>query len=77
MKGQTGCADDSSDIRATRRPASRWMALWKHVGRWYELARQRRQLARMSDAGLEDLGLSRADIHQESERPFWDDPFCK
>ena len=45
--------------------------------RWYELARQRHQLEQMSDAGLKDLGLSRADIYKEIERPFWDDPFCK
>lgn len=42
--------------------------------RWAELARQRRQLATLSDAALKDLGLSRADILTESERPFWHDP---
>lgn len=42
--------------------------------RWYELHRQREQLARLGDAALKDLGLSRADIHNESDRPFWDDP---
>jgi uncharacterized protein YjiS (DUF1127 family) len=31
----------------------------------------------MSDASLKDLGLSRADIYAESERPFWDDPLNK
>ncbi|MCF5376144.1 DUF1127 domain-containing protein, partial [Pseudomonas syringae] len=30
--------------------------------------------AQMSDGTLKDLGLSRADIQQEAERPFWDDP---
>jgi uncharacterized protein YjiS (DUF1127 family) len=42
--------------------------------RWRELARQRRQLAMLSDMALKDLGLSRADIMQESDRPFWHDP---
>ncbi|WP_238474349.1 DUF1127 domain-containing protein [Pseudomonas cavernae] len=52
-----------------------WRALRWQVRRWYELAHQRRQLAMLSDAALKDLGLSRADILEESERPFWDDPF--
>ena len=39
------------------------------------IANMRRQLAMLDDAALKDLGLSRADVQQESERPFWDDPF--
>ncbi|WP_236445372.1 DUF1127 domain-containing protein [Pseudomonas syringae] len=49
-------------------------ALKRHLQRWLELHRQRRLLAQMSDGALKDLGLSRADIQQEAERPFWDDP---
>ncbi|WP_248919225.1 DUF1127 domain-containing protein [Pseudomonas entomophila] len=45
--------------------------------RWYELHRQRDELARLSDATLHDLGLSRADIQQEAERHFWEDPLRK
>jgi uncharacterized protein YjiS (DUF1127 family) len=45
--------------------------------RWHGLGRQRRQLASLSDAALKDLGLSRADIAQETQRPFWDDPFAR
>jgi uncharacterized protein YjiS (DUF1127 family) len=48
-----------------------------HLLRWYELYQQRQALARMSDATLHDLGLSRADIQQEAERHFWDDPLSK
>lgn len=47
---------------------------WRQLRRWQELARQRRQLASMSDAMLKDIGYSRADIEQEASRPFWDDP---
>ncbi|MGE7993841.1 DUF1127 domain-containing protein [Pseudomonas sp. NPDC089554] len=47
------------------------------VSRWYQLARQRRQLASLSDEALHDLGLSRADTLLEVERPFWDDPLRK
>jgi uncharacterized protein YjiS (DUF1127 family) len=45
-----------------------------HLTRWYELHRQRRQLAQLSDSALKDLGLSRADVYQEAEQHFWDDP---
>ena len=47
------------------------------VQRWAELHRQRQALAQMGDSTLKDLGLSRADIDQESLRPFWDDPLKK
>lgn len=77
MKGRTvhACASNSSctqgkSVRCLPNP-------WKRIARWYELTRQRHQLEQMSDAGLKDLGLSRADIYKEIERPFWDDPFCK
>lgn len=52
-------------------------AALQRPSRWLELHRQRRQLASLSDATLHDLGLSRADIHLESERHFWDDPLHK
>ncbi|WP_449431732.1 DUF1127 domain-containing protein [Pseudomonas putida] len=47
------------------------------LGRWVQLYRQRRELATLSDATLHDLGLSRADIQQEADRHFWDDPLRK
>ncbi|KPM61534.1 DUF1127 domain-containing protein [Pseudomonas monteilii] len=54
-----------------------WHAALQRPVRWLELYRQRRELAALSDATLQDLGLSRADIQQEAERPFWDDPLRK
>jgi uncharacterized protein YjiS (DUF1127 family) len=42
--------------------------------RWRQLNRDRRELARLSDDCLRDIGLSRADVRRESARPFWDDP---
>lgn len=36
--------------------------------------RQRRALARLDDAALKDLGLSRHDAAQEANRPIWDVP---
>lgn len=54
-----------------------WQGAYRRVARWHQLYRQRRELASLSDATLQDLGLSRADIMQEAERPFWDDPLRK
>jgi uncharacterized protein YjiS (DUF1127 family) len=36
-----------------------------------ERSRQRRALAAVSDAMLRDIGLTRAEITEEIEKPFW------
>ena len=38
---------------------------------WIDRARERRQLAAMSDVQLKDVGLNRVDIHAETGKPFW------
>lgn len=38
---------------------------------WLERARQRRALQRLDDRMLKDIGLSRADVAHESDKPFW------
>ncbi|WP_417662761.1 DUF1127 domain-containing protein [Pseudomonas sp.] len=48
--------------------------VWAQIKRWNQLAKERHQLAALGDAALKDIGLSRADVMQEVERPFWDDP---
>jgi uncharacterized protein YjiS (DUF1127 family) len=73
MKGQKGF------VQVRPAPARVFGVAWlkaaaARIGRWRELARQRRALASLSDSALHDLGLSRADISAETERPFWDDP---
>ena len=50
-------------------------AAMRQIKRWYELHRQRQQLASLNDEMLKDIGLSRADIEPEVNRPFWDEPF--
>lgn len=76
MKGQCATADACrADVVV---PATaHGFNLWRRLARWYEVGRQRRALAALDDDALKDLGLSRADIYQESERPFWDDPLKK
>ncbi|MFZ3185107.1 MAG: DUF1127 domain-containing protein [Pseudomonas sp.] len=64
-----------SVVTAARQPLKIWpLIILRQLRRWAELARERRQLAMLSDGALKDLGLSRADIYQETERPFWHDP---
>jgi uncharacterized protein YjiS (DUF1127 family) len=38
---------------------------------WLERARQRRALLRLSDALLEDIGVSRAEARIAGGKPFW------
>jgi uncharacterized protein YjiS (DUF1127 family) len=70
MKGQKGYvlvqAHSAFTARALR-------SVKAHIARWYELHRQRRQLAKLSDDALKDLGLSRADVYRETEQHFWND----
>lgn len=76
MKGQKGYAIAAELPRHALSPSALAKAVWRRLKRWQQLAEQRRQLASLSDAALKDLGLSRADILQETERPFWDDPLA-
>jgi uncharacterized protein YjiS (DUF1127 family) len=38
---------------------------------WYERARQRRNLARLDDRLLRDIGIDRATALGEISKPFW------
>jgi uncharacterized protein YjiS (DUF1127 family) len=38
---------------------------------WHERRDQRHALARLDDHMLADIGLSRADVDQEMQKPFW------
>lgn len=71
MKGQKGYVFTDVHSDTTQR------GLAARLRRWYELHRQRHQLAQLGEAALKDMGLSRADTYLESERPFWDDPLRK
>lgn len=41
---------------------------------YLDLYRQRRALAKMDNAQLVDLGLTRAEAQAEAKRPIWDAP---
>lgn len=68
MKGQ-------QDVSAVEQHSIHVVSNLLHkLSRWYELHRERVMLAGMSDEALKDIGLSRADVAQEVERHFWQDP---
>lgn len=77
MKGQKGYALAGQLPEWRFFSVSRLGRCWLQIRRWQQLAKERRMLAMLDDAALKDIGLSRADAMQESERPFWDDsPKC-
>jgi uncharacterized protein YjiS (DUF1127 family) len=58
-------------LRATSRP---WLLVARAADlllAWHERARQRRCLRSLDDHMLRDIGLSRADVEGEAEKPFW------
>ncbi|MCZ4324174.1 DUF1127 domain-containing protein [Pseudomonas anguilliseptica] len=77
MKGQKGYALVSAGRLQGRRSFGILRAVGRQLSRWWQLAEQRRRLAMLDDAALKDLGLSRADVIQESGRAFWDDPMAR
>ena len=44
---------------------------WILVASWIERARQRNALAGLDDRQLRDIGITRVEAAQESEKPFW------
>jgi len=38
---------------------------------WQERAQSRTRLERLDDAALKDMGLDRADVSHEAEKPVW------
>ncbi|NWA27791.1 DUF1127 domain-containing protein [Pseudomonas gingeri] len=50
---------------------------WQRIVRWHDVSRERQILAALNDDALKDMGLSRADVEQETHQHFWDDPMSK
>ena len=48
----------------------RWLAATV-LRAWPERIRQRGRLTELTDAQLRDVGLTRADVRRETEKPFW------
>ena len=47
------------------------IALFDHVLDWQERSAQRRQLLRLDDHALKDVGLTRSEARREASKPFW------
>ncbi|MCY1243119.1 hypothetical protein D9M68_340400 [compost metagenome] len=79
MKGQHGFIGIPQHAHYPSQPHYEgWFAsLLTRLKRWQQLTHERDQLASMSDELLKDIGLSRADVMEESERHFWQDPLKK
>lgn len=60
----------TSHSTAYARPSSRRHGLGAMISLW----RQRRQLAKLDDRALQDIGVSRSEADQEASRMFWDAP---
>ncbi len=41
------------------------------LARWQIRARQRHRLGELDDHALADMGLTRADVAREIDKPFW------
>lgn len=48
-----------------------WAQMEETIHVWRERMRARRELAQWTDRDLHDIGVSRSDIINETEKPFW------
>jgi len=62
----------SAKIHRVGHALSELAVRWRHkLGEWRRRDRERMELRRMSDRELRDFGVTRADIWEESHKPFW------
>ena len=50
--------------------------IWDKMKLWREISRQRRDLGKLSDDLIKDMGISRVDAGREANRPYWDNTVC-
>ncbi len=48
-----------------------WTAFWTRSPLWRQRAITRRELARLDDRMLHDIGISQIDVEGEISKPFW------
>ncbi|MDH3280677.1 MAG: DUF1127 domain-containing protein [Gammaproteobacteria bacterium] len=75
MHTQTVHDDGAVPSAALQNRLLNWLEKWQHlietVQVWQDRSRQRQQLARLSSSQLKDIGISRADVWCEVNKPFW------
>ena len=60
------------DRETQRHDIEEWrVRLFDALLAWQQRAAERRHLAALDDRLLKDMGLSRADVAQELEKPMW------
>lgn len=59
------------DLPRRTRARLRLVELFDVLLTWQQRAKDRRSLLELDDRLLRDIGLSRADILREAEKPFW------
>jgi uncharacterized protein YjiS (DUF1127 family) len=61
-----------SPHRAARRAAARRRPFVRYtLQQWGRRRRERAELARLDDRMLRDIGITRGDVWQEINKPFW------
>jgi uncharacterized protein YjiS (DUF1127 family) len=50
---------------------SQWQHVKRQVTEWQRRRRSRHELEGLSDATLQDIGITRCDAHRELQKPFW------
>jgi uncharacterized protein YjiS (DUF1127 family) len=69
--GSTDAANGGRMERFAQRLAALPLSLGDTVIGWLERRRERRLLHQVSDHLLKDIGVSRADVEREAQKPFW------
>ena len=62
-----------NQVRNVRRFLHVLKAGWETLERWREGLARRRALRELDDRPLKAIGVSRADIEREANKPFWRD----
>jgi uncharacterized protein YjiS (DUF1127 family) len=61
----------SGVVNAVRRMSSTSLVIHESLCAWSQRIHQRRQPLSLSDQMLSDIGVSRAEVFKECEKPFW------
>ena len=62
---------ERTETRGARPLGGLAFALTQMVATWTQRVRERQALAKLDDRALRDIGVSRSEIGEEMEKPFW------
>jgi uncharacterized protein YjiS (DUF1127 family) len=61
----------SFDLKVRPRIVSCWSGLKQIVGEWCRRGGSRRELAKLNEIDLKDIGMCRSSAEFEANKPFW------